>query len=604
MDGLSAQNLIEGFQFTDIRDNRILDMPVVDAGQVEGYELLYATPGTGDIAEIAGHLLLRVRLRDVPDDQDLVISFLADTGGVLTHGSAPPPLSDCRNRNWFNLLQTPARDGESPWESIRQSLRGLTGGFPVILDIQTLAYTLKSYTVEQDRNLLRYRLMLSDEQRTTLTDYLIQWKDQPPPRYYFFHQNCGSVLIRVVGEGIEKAATANFRPWVSPPHSLCALMIREGLAERVLPDFHSTRTKGDLYRNAFREHYPRWIAEHPELPWPELGAFLHRKVENRVPAIQQLEAVALADPNTLPLLLSLGPLLQQMELATDVRSGLCRDLTSPATTAARELQADLMRQHPDVEPVPLFADVPPLDPPLPAHPGSPHTRLFAWEVGGVWLEDRPGGTISGRLLKQDMGSRSALAMQRAGALTLGEAALVYTEEGIEEWNLTGLSLKKFLERAGRVPGGLTSTRGWGMGLKVLELQKRSAGPDLQGRVAGISARVNLISSESHRQYLMLGAGLDAGWSHDHDTGSDWGVYVPIEAESLLSAGPLQWRNRLSWNPNHIHDAPIELSFRSDLAVPLGEWGKTEVILHCTADTLYAGDSQRTLASLSLEFNRW
>lgn len=44
---LRAQNLIEHYRFTDIRNNRVLDMPVVNAAQVEGYEILYATPGTG-----------------------------------------------------------------------------------------------------------------------------------------------------------------------------------------------------------------------------------------------------------------------------------------------------------------------------------------------------------------------------------------------------------------------------------------------------------------------------------------------------------------------------------------------------------------------------
>lgn len=577
---------------------------MVDASQVEGYEILYATPGTGDIAEIAGHLLLRVRLRDVPEEQDLVISFLADTGSVPKVGNQELPLSDCRNRNWFNLLQTPAPGGESPWDSIWQSLRGLTGGFPVTMDIQTLAYTLKSYTVEQDRNLLRYRLLLSDEKRDQLTRYLMGLKDQPAPNYYFFHQNCGSVLVQVVGAGTEVPAIADFRPWVSPPHSLCALLIREGYADRVAPDFHSTRAQGDLYRNWFKQHYPQWVKENPSLPWPERKAIMNRKVETRVLAIQQLEAVALADPNIIPRLLALGPLLQQMELSTDVRSGLCRDLTSKATTAARELQAGLMQQVPDAQPENFFVHGSPLDPPPPAFRRSPHTRLFAWETGPVRLEEHPGWRLSGSLLEQDMGSRSALAMQRAGALTLGRVDLVASDSRLQEWTLTGLSLKKFRERLGRVASGLTSTQGWGMGLKVLDLQKRNVGPGLQGQLAGAAGWVNLLSSESNRQYLILGAGLDAGWSHESGSGTDWGLFVPLQAESLLSSGALQWRNRFAWIPNRISDAPVETTFRSDLAYPLGEWGKTDVILHCTADVLWRGKEQRTLAGLSLEFNRW
>ncbi|MDF3131063.1 DUF4105 domain-containing protein [Kiritimatiellaeota bacterium B1221] len=601
---LPAQNLIQGIQFTDIRNNRILEMPVVNASQVEGYEILYATPGTGDIAEIAGHLLLRIHLKDVPEEQDLILSFLADTGNPPKLGNQNLTPSDCRKKNWFNLLQTPNSDNESPWSSIAQSLRGLGGGFPVTLDIQTFAYTLKSYTVEQDRNLLRYKLILSDEQRDHLTHTLIAFNDRPPIHYYFFHQNCGSVLVRVIGEGIHEKSIADFKPWVSPPHSLCALLVREGFAERISPDFYSTRAQGDLYRKWFRETYPAWVAESPTLPWPDIKNFLSADVETRVWAIQQLEAVLLADPNQNSRLMAAGPLLQQMELSTDVRSGLCRDLTSPATTAAREFQAELMQIFPDTIPENIFVNSHPLDPELSAFKGSDHTGLFALETGPVWLEGKAGWMLSGSLLQQQMGSRSKWAMQRAGELTLGRSSLVFDDDSLQEWQVTGLSLKKFRERQGQVSSGLLSTQGWGLGLSVLEVNKRSIGPDIKGQIAGISTWCNLLSSSTNRQYLIIGSGVDAGWSHGrlHDT--DWGLSFPLQAESLLSAGTLQWRNHFAWIPNTIADTPIDMTFRSNIACPLGEWGKTEIILHGGVDIFWSGKQNRTLGTVYLEFNRW
>lgn len=602
---LPAQNLIEGHQFTDIRNNQILKMPVVDADQVEGYEILYATPGTGDIAEIAGHLLLRIHLRDVPEDQDLVLSFLADTGPLPTLGNQEPILYDCRKRkNWLNLLQTPHSADASPWASISQSLRGLAGGFPVTMDVQTMAYTLKSYAVEQDRNLLRYRLILSHEQRDALTHYLIDFQQHPTFKYYFFHQNCGSVLVRVVGEGTGENQISNFRPWVSPPHSLCALLIREGLAEQVTPNFHSTRAQGDLYREWFRIEYPLWVAQFPDLPWPKLKDFLSPKVDTRVLTLQQLEAVVLSDPNQVGLLLAVGPLLQQMELSTDVRSGMCRDLTSKATTEARNLQARLMQRFPDQEPEKLFEKDHPLAPPPPRFEGSLHTGLLALETGPVWLDDQAGWMVSGILLKQEMGSRSALAMQRAGALTLGHLSLTFDDESLQEAQVTVLSFKKFRERLGRVPSGLLSTQGWGMGLKVLDIEKQSIGPDLQGSLAGVSGWINLLSSTSHRDYLMIGAGIDVGWSHDQVTNTDWGFTFPLQADSLLSIGVLEWRSTFAWSPNSIHDAPIEMEFTNDLSVPVGEWGATEINLHCSTDLRWSDDEQRSLSKLYLEFRRW
>lgn len=601
---LPAQDLIEGYRFTDVRTGQTLRMPMVNSEQVEGYEILYATPGTGDIAEIAGHLLLRVQLRDVPEDQDLVISFLADTGPLPKTGSAAPVLTECRNRNWFNLIQSPSPNQESPWASISQSIRGLIGGLPVTMDIQTFAYTLKSYTVEQDRNLLRYRLNLDDAQRKSLTTYLIERKNRPMPNYYFFHQNCGSVLVQVVGEGIEEASIANFRPWVSPPHSLCALLCREGLAERVYPDFHSTRAKGDLYQRWFKKKYPEYTSRWPDVPWPDVSAFLDKNISERLFAIRQLEGVVFEDPNTLPLVLSLGPVLQQMELATDVRGGLCRDLTSEATTAARELQRTLMEQYPDNLPVDLFQSGHPLQAPPPPGSGSMHTRLFAMEAGVAWLDDRPGAWLSGVLLQQEMGSRSNLAMQRAGALILGRATILLDEDTVQEWGFTGLSLRKFRERLGKVPSGLTSSDGWGMGLKVLELNSKTIGPELDGRLAGISGWVNLLSSEDNRNFIMMGAGLDAGWHHGQQFGTDWGALFPLGIESLVSIGSVKWRNTAAWIPNTLTDSPIQLSASSVLEIPLGEWGKTEVILRTGLDSRWIGNDQRTLGTCVLEFNRW
>ena len=78
---------LDDLVFFDVRNGKPVAMGAVTPETVSGFELLYATPGTGDISEIAGHLLLRVKLRNNPraeaqgieNPHDLVISFLADT---------------------------------------------------------------------------------------------------------------------------------------------------------------------------------------------------------------------------------------------------------------------------------------------------------------------------------------------------------------------------------------------------------------------------------------------------------------------------------------------------------------------------------------------
>lgn len=106
---LIAEDLASGFRFTSLRTGRAFDPGPVTAETVTGFEVLYATSGTGDIAEIAGHLLLRVKLTPGPEGEsrDLVVSFLAATPQMPPSWIPSEKAPDCREDNWWNLVQAP-----------------------------------------------------------------------------------------------------------------------------------------------------------------------------------------------------------------------------------------------------------------------------------------------------------------------------------------------------------------------------------------------------------------------------------------------------------------------------------------------------------------
>jgi hypothetical protein len=608
-------DLAKGRTFYDLRSGEKIILPPVTPENILGYELLYATPGTGDIAEIAGHLLLRVNVKPAPDAipirgqhaHDLVISYLADTGETPTSQSSPNRIPDCRNRNWLNLvMQAGPPSDESPWASLGQSLKGLSGGFEVTQDIQTLEYTLRHYTVAQNRTLLRYPLNLSHEQIQNLTRYLAGYPDRPPPHYYFFHRNCASVLVQELGEGLQHETIRSFQPNVSPPHTLVALLIREGIASTGTPPFLSFRDRGYSYQRSFHQLYPDLIRQWPDLPWPRTESFLDASESNRNQAVMILRGFSSDDPNLTGSLYRLGGLLQDMELAYDPRDRLCRDFTSSVTAEARNLQADVLNRHPDA---PQWAPRFPLPEPVSSPASSLHTGLYRLTLQGIHRDDghqnnRSGMRLQAALLTQEMGSPSALAMQRAGYVTLGGLSADLYESGDYRLRFTGLDLRKFQEELGQVRSGLTSSRGWGLGLSVLNVEQDRITQITRSTLGGIAGLVSIASAPQNRHYLFLGIGLDLDTRHRQGGATHWGVEIPVQAESLITLGNHQWRNRAVWRPGTANEGRERWEAESSLLCPLGEWWGTEVNGKLSGEWREENGESTWQAGIGIELNRF
>ncbi|MBL7115230.1 MAG: DUF4105 domain-containing protein [Kiritimatiellae bacterium] len=614
-----GEDLLDDLIFFDVNFGNRIEMGPITPEAVQGFELLYATPGAGDVSEVAGHLLLRVKLNNNPraaelgieNPNDLVLSMLADTeaGKPPREPRSPVVQLECKKNNWFNIVADNGGD-ESALASIWQSLRGLSGGFCMTMDRQTLGHALKSYTIEQDRDLLRYRLNLTKEQEANLLKRLYKVRAEEKPRYYFFSQNCGSVLVRIVAEGIGDETNATFSPLVAPPHTLLGNLVRSGVATRIAPAFYSYRKEGFIARELFEEVYGELQIEHPDLPWPPLRELNHPNDAVRASSVAQLTGVYYAQPQLASNLYALASIVQEKEMIYAHKDLVCEQYTSETTAEARGLQALILADQFSVDSVvdtdKLLADCFTSVEARHATYGTAHTELYPFALGVGYVQrkhlaDEVVLTIDGSLMKQDLGSRSCVAMQRSSAVTLGGVSAHIGDEGLMDWNVSALKLRKFRDTLNSVPSARVSTRGLGLGVTALDVHHYDQTEETVNVIAGVEALANLLSSTHYNDFLLLSAGAEIV----HNDG--YGVGVPVGFEHLWSfdnAMNWQWRNKatydLAWKDR--------LDVNSSVAVRLGEMFRRDVLLVFGADYTrvhFDAESEESLIlKAQIEINRW
>lgn len=626
------RDFLNDLELLDVLTRRVIPMGEVEASTVEGFEILYATPGTSDISEVAGHLLLRIKLGNnraakeagIENPYDLVLSFLADTERGKPEGIQRPPVvqEHCRRRNWFNLVQTRS-ETETPWESIWQSIKGLGGGFFMVMDRQTLEQAIKHYTVEQDRNLLRYELMLTPGQTDRLIDYLYELKRNYRQRYFFFSMNCGSALVRVLGEGIGDEVVAEFDPLVSPPHSLVALLVRRGLARRVVPAFYSTTARGFMARSLFAQTYVEVVEQYPDPAWPPVKDYFTGDEAVRAGAVMSLHSLAGAgDPELRNHVFKLSALMQEAEMVYDNKREACEDYTSAATAEARRLQAFILEQEKEADALRLAVDTWVVDSYSPverggAEKGGLHTGLYEGRIGAGYYAsdgvDRGAMRLSFTMLNQEMGSSSSVAMQRGGSLTLGAFGLTATDEAMLDWQVTGLRLRKFRDTLDRVEGGWFNTRGLGLGLRALEAHHERDLQRTRTTLFGAEVLFNVASSARHARHLYLFGGANGNYlryrKHENIT-----ITPSVGFEALVTLDEaMRWQGRASgtWLFSTREENSDEFQFLSSLRYRLGEvWGR-EIFLGVAFDYEYVASSkllqsprERMAGWLELTLRQW
>jgi len=625
--------MLHDIRLYDVNGVEPISMGPIHPDTVEGFEVLYATPGSGDISEVAGHLLLRIKLNNNPrakelgieNPHDLVISFLADTERDRKRKEHQPLIvqKDCKRNNWFNLIENRAAD-ENPLESIWQSLKGLSGGFFITMDRQSLGEAVKSYTIEQDRDLLRYELILTESMKSNLLERLYLARKNYQPKYYFFSKNCGTVLIRVIGQGIGDAEIADFDPLVSPPHTLLGLMVRKCRASRVAPSFYSASKRGFIAQNIFLSRYRELTDQTPNPAWPLPARFFHHRETVRADTVRQMGTIGLGYPAAYPALYQLATIFQEAEMVHGDKGLVCENYTSRPTTEARQLQEVILAHSPDIKPLRLNMEslIGSTHAPVEIsdfNEGSKHTQHYPLKVGAGYYEsgDRSSDgftlTLQGAFLQQEMGSPSSLAMQRAGSLELGTASFIFDDQEVKEWRVTGLRLRKFRDTLNRVPSVFSSTRGLGLGLSALDIEHIESPHKTKATLIGGEILGNIISSRQHKHFLLLAVGTELNYFRypDHE---NLGVNIPLSMESLVSfdsAMRWQWRSSATYSISTRRENSDELRAATSIRYRLcefmnSEWtsGLSMTYRHDYGNGQSDHNSDTWIAHVELHISRW
>ena len=435
-------------------------------------------------------------------------------------------------------------------------------------------------------------------------------RSEPPPPYFFFSQNCGSVLIRVVAEGIGDDTAATFSPLVAPPHTLIGNWIRRGVATRLTPAFYSYRHRGFISQELLRDQYTTMSADYTQLPWPRLTDLTHHRDAHRAAAVVDLAPLALTQPELTAPVYVLASLIQESEMVYAHKDLICENYTSDTTAAARRLQRDILASGGLDEVTPLnsssrhsggFSATETRS----AKTGTDHTELYRLAVGvSATREGGNGQTalmIDGALLNQDMGSRSQVAMQRSSAVRLGGWRAQWDGSTITDWQAQALTLRKFRDTLYTVPSAFSSTRGLGIGLAVAEVEHwHTADATLftLGRAEGLAC---IFATPNNNDFLLVSAGAEL-WRRDNYT-----LSFPIGVEHLWSlddAMNWQWRTRATVDAANTR----RVGAASGLMIRLGDDCQADWLLAIgidyRQDEFHDRPQDRLCSHVLLEVNRW
>ena len=495
-----SAGFLDDLIFIDPISQKVIDMGPINENTVSDFELLYATPGTDDIAEVAGHLLLRIRLKNQIKDgphsyntNDLVVSFLANTEQAKSSNAS------CH--------ESKPIDNFDPTRETLQALKGLTGGLNTIFHRATLEQTVRSYTLFQDRNLLRYKLNLSTIQKRKLLEYLYEVKRSYTSRYFFFDLNCASILTQVIGDALDWKEFAEPSSPVLPPHSLVSQLIRKGVAEQVYPSFYSYRRVG----HGAQKEMTRIYQNYKESKKVSLRRLLNSNDKSRSLAFKELGSRVLENKN--PTLISVLKLGQFAELSyLDIKDP-CKSISSDSVAQIRRYSRLMIASHKS-EWLAVAENGDRINHSLHSIDqdnarGSNHTRLSTPAIGLKYRNGQEYSYLNLNLFKQDMGSMSRYAMQRTAYVRFAQVSLDFdiNNNEINRSNISLLKLKKFKEKLNKIPSIWKDYSRYGLVLSLLDLTKMKNYHRIEyGSLGGI---ICLWSSEQFDNHLSFYGALSA-----------------------------------------------------------------------------------------------
>ena len=163
-------------------------------------EVVLAAPSTAMVGSLFGHLFLRLVYRDedgaTPAHLSRTVAFLADN--------------------------------DVPFESDRgYAWKGIMGAYAASLHERPFLDAFREYVVDEGRDLRRWRLALTDAERAALMERIWTAGGAGRYAYYFFRQNCATLMMDVVEDAVPALRAVGHGTFVaSPPASTLEVWAR------------------------------------------------------------------------------------------------------------------------------------------------------------------------------------------------------------------------------------------------------------------------------------------------------------------------------------------------------------------------------------------
>ncbi|OHD55004.1 MAG: hypothetical protein A2Y33_03295 [Spirochaetes bacterium GWF1_51_8] len=168
----------------------------IDPADVDHIEILYATPVSSSIANLAGHIVLLIQKKGEGDVLGIskCLSFVAN---IYHYGKL--------------------RD-----EGLTFAFRGIFGGYPSMIQEETLAEVVYRARYIENRNLYRIKLVLSKEEIVYLIQRLWEMRNTYSTSYLFFNRNCGTLMVDMINEVFPAGGKVQMGEMFGMPNNLCA----------------------------------------------------------------------------------------------------------------------------------------------------------------------------------------------------------------------------------------------------------------------------------------------------------------------------------------------------------------------------------------------
>ena len=186
----------------------------IDPDDVERIEIIVTTPTASAAESLAGHLLLLVKRKgDYHDGRDsLVIGFVGVTSLDTNNGV----------------------------DGVTYAWRGLTGHYYSAIQEDTFENVVQTATVLENRDVQRFRLNLSEEEKIRLIERLWVIKNTFTYQYRFFGVNCASMLFDTLNHAFsDKDKIVLAVPAVPPLYVVAALEEHGRLGGAIYPEYWS-----------------------------------------------------------------------------------------------------------------------------------------------------------------------------------------------------------------------------------------------------------------------------------------------------------------------------------------------------------------------------